>query len=52
MWRLRQVDAILADDPLYATLPRLSGVLGGMEQIYRSLPPRGLAASTAVADGA
>jgi fatty acid desaturase len=39
MWRLRQVDAILANDPEYASLPRLSGVLGGMVQIYRSLPP-------------
>ncbi|APU13109.1 fatty acid desaturase [Actinoalloteichus sp. GBA129-24] len=39
MWRLREVDAILAKDPVYAALPRLSGVLGGMVQIYRSLPP-------------
>jgi fatty acid desaturase len=39
MWRLREVDAILASDPTYASLPRLSGVLGGMVQIYRSLPP-------------
>ncbi len=38
MWRLREVDAILANDPAYAALPRLSGVLGGMVQIYRSLP--------------
>jgi fatty acid desaturase len=41
MWRLREVDAILANDPAYAALPRLSGVLGGMGQIYRSLPPSG-----------
>jgi len=41
MWRLREVDSILADDPEYARLPRLSGVLGGMVQIYRSLPPAG-----------
>ncbi|TXS45072.1 hypothetical protein EAO75_19380 [Streptomyces sp. uw30] len=41
MWRLREVDAILARDPEYASLPRLSGVLGGMVQIYRSLPPTG-----------
>ncbi len=41
MWRLRAVDAILANDPAYVELPRLSGVLGGMGQIYRSLPPSG-----------
>ncbi|WP_216214822.1 fatty acid desaturase [Amycolatopsis aidingensis] len=41
MWRLRQVDAILRRDPEYAALPRLSGVLGGMGQIYRSLPSSG-----------
>lgn len=39
MWRLREVDAILSRDPVYANLPRLSGVLGGMGQIYKSLPP-------------
>ncbi|SER01787.1 Fatty acid desaturase [Lentzea xinjiangensis] len=39
MWRLREVDAILGRDPAYAALPRLSGVLGGMGQIYKSLPP-------------
>ncbi|MEU9479450.1 fatty acid desaturase [Streptomyces sp. NPDC048191] len=38
MWRLREVDAILRRDPVYAALPRLGGVLGGMGQIYRSLP--------------
>ncbi|MFC6881493.1 MULTISPECIES: fatty acid desaturase [Actinomadura] len=38
MWRLRQVDAILHRDPVYAALPRLAGVRGGMAQIYRSLP--------------
>ncbi|BCJ44516.1 fatty acid desaturase [Actinoplanes ianthinogenes] len=40
MWRLREVDAILRRDPVYAALPRLGGALGGLEQIYRSLPPR------------
>jgi fatty acid desaturase len=38
MWRLRQVDAILRRDPVYAALPRLGGVLSGMGQIYRLLP--------------
>lgn len=38
MWRLREVDAILRRDPVYASLPRLGGVLGGMGQIYQSLP--------------
>lgn len=38
MWRLRQVDAILQRDPVYATLPRLKGLFGGMGRIYRSLP--------------
>lgn len=47
MWRLREVDAILANDPAYAALPRLSGVLGGMAQIYRSLPPTTRAARSA-----
>ncbi|MFJ2027233.1 fatty acid desaturase [Streptomyces sp. NPDC087897] len=40
MWRLREVDAILQRDPVYAQLPRLSGVLGGMGMIYKSLPAR------------
>lgn len=48
MWRLRAVDAILANDPAYVSLPRLSGVLGGMGQIYRSLPPSGRVAKTVV----
>ncbi|MGH3939872.1 MAG: fatty acid desaturase [Pseudonocardiaceae bacterium] len=45
MWRLRQVDEILHRDPVYASLPRLGGVLSGMGQIYRSLPApsRGMA---------
>ena len=38
MWRLREVDAILSRDPVYAALPRLGGALGGLGQIYRSLP--------------
>ena len=38
MWRLREVDAILRRDPVYAALPRLGDPLGGLEQIYRSLP--------------
>ncbi len=38
MWRLREVDAILQRDPVYAQLPRLNGVLGGMGKIYWSLP--------------
>lgn len=38
MWRLREVDAILRRDPVYAALPRITGPLGGLEQIYRSLP--------------
>ncbi|MFJ8430175.1 fatty acid desaturase [Kitasatospora sp. NPDC094019] len=38
MWRLREIDAILGRDPVYAALPRLGGPLGGLEQIYRSLP--------------
>jgi fatty acid desaturase len=41
MWRLREVDAILQRDPVYAALPRLSGLLGGMSQIYQSLPDPG-----------
>lgn len=41
MWRLRKVDAILRRDPVYAALPRLDGVLGGMGKIYRSLPDSG-----------
>jgi fatty acid desaturase len=41
IWRLREVDAILRCDPVYAALPRLDGVLGGMAQIYRLLPPSG-----------
>ncbi|GLZ00502.1 fatty acid desaturase [Actinoplanes sp. NBRC 103695] len=39
MWQLREVDAILRRDPVYAALPRLGGALGGLEHIYRSLPP-------------
>ena len=39
MWRLREVDAILRLDPRYAELARLDGVIGGMGQIYRLLPP-------------
>ncbi|MEU5816113.1 fatty acid desaturase [Streptomyces huasconensis] len=38
MWRLREVDTILQRDPVYAQLPRLNGVLGGMGKIYWSLP--------------
>jgi fatty acid desaturase len=38
MWRLREVDAILRRDPVYAALPRLGGALGGLGEIYRSLP--------------
>ena len=38
MWRLREVDAILLRDPVYAGLPRLTGTVGGLDQIYRSLP--------------
>ncbi|WP_220729753.1 fatty acid desaturase [Streptomyces radicis] len=41
MWRLREVDAILRRDPVYAELPRLDGVLGGMGRIYKSLPSTG-----------
>jgi fatty acid desaturase len=55
MWRLREVDAILRRDPAYAALPRLGGVLGGMGQIYRSLPPTsrevaGVGPTTSVAE--
>jgi fatty acid desaturase len=39
MWRLREVDAILRRDPVYAALPRLGSAVGGLEQIYRSLLP-------------
>lgn len=48
MWRLRQVDAILRRDPVYAALPRLDGMLGGMGKIYRSLPDSGRKTPTAV----
>ena len=46
MWRLRQVDAILRRDPVYAALPRLEGMLGGMNKIYRSLPDSGRKTTT------
>lgn len=39
LWRLKEVDEILKQDQEYASLPRLGGVLGGMGQIYKSLPP-------------
>ena len=38
MWRLREVDAILRRDPVYAALPRLAGPVRGLGQIYRSVP--------------
>ncbi|MGH3166904.1 MAG: fatty acid desaturase, partial [Trebonia sp.] len=41
MWRLREVDSVLRRDPVYAALPRLNGLVGGMGQIYRSLPDSG-----------
>lgn len=47
MWRLRQVDAILRRDPVYAALPRLDGVLGGMRRIYELLPADGPARAPA-----
>lgn len=48
MWRLREVDAILQRDPVYASLPRLDGMLGGVGKIYRSLPASGDGAQGAV----
>jgi fatty acid desaturase len=48
MWRLRQVDAILQRDPIYASLPRLNGLIGGMGQIYQSLPDSDRELSAAV----
>jgi len=48
MWRLRQVDAILQRDPIYASLPRLNGLIGGMGQIYHSLPDSDRELSAAV----
>lgn len=44
MWRLREVDAILRSDPVYAALPSLSGPFAGLGNIYRSLPQTGRAA--------
>lgn len=48
IWRLREVDAILRRDPVYAALPRLGGTLGGLDEIYRSLPLRRDQADTAL----
>jgi fatty acid desaturase len=38
MWRLREVDAILRRDPVYAEIPRLTGPVSGLEKIYRLAP--------------
>lgn len=48
IWRLREVDAILRRDPVYAALPRLGGTLGGLDEIYRSPPLRRDQADTAL----
>jgi len=48
MWRLREVDAILRQDPTYAALPQLTGLLVALGGIYRSLPERAGAAVVTV----
>ena len=40
LWRLAQVDQILRDDPAYAALPRLHGVLPAVSAVVASLPAK------------
>ncbi|HSR68621.1 MAG TPA: fatty acid desaturase [Acidobacteriota bacterium] len=40
LWRLEEVDRVLARDPVYASLPRLEGALQALGSISQALPAR------------